>query len=297
MRIVFFVILLSLGLFACSESKQPVSEFELQTPRPFGYVIGDEIRHRIMLETRNRVKLQVASLPRQGPLSRWLNLNKIVVDERKSGSGFRYGIDLYYQVFYAPQEVKMLTIPGFSLQLMQGEKTAGQKVPAWNFTLSPLRELAVRKDESGEYRRPDAGPVLLHNDALVPGLLLSALATLASGAWLAYVYGLFPGLTQRSLFNKAAKKLARLSEHDLGQGLAILHQALNSLHRKPLFKHKLAEFYQQYPQYRAAGQQLDWFFEYSNRYFFTDSADLGREALDKLRILCAHCREIERGSR
>jgi mxaA protein len=296
MRALLTAMLLSLTLLGCSD-KQAVSDVELLTPRPFGYVIGDEIRHRLLLETRNGVKLQAGSLPRQGTLNRWLNLNQITVKESRAGSGFRYTIDLAYQVFYAPNEVKMLTIPGFNLTLGQGDKTAGQAVPAWNFTLSPLRELAVRKDDGGEYKRPDAMPPLLPTDGPMLGLTAAGLAFLFSAAGLAFLYGYLPGMPRRSIFNRAGGKLARLSSQELEQGLTVFHNALNALNRQPLFKHKLAGFYRQHPQYRSVAEQLEWFFNCSNGYFFAGVAESGPEALDKLRKLCADCREIERGGK
>lgn len=296
MRAVLTAILLSLSLLGCSD-QQAVSDVELLTPRPFGYVIGDEIRHRLLLETRNGVKLQAGSLPRQGALNRWLNLNHVTVKESRAGSGFRYTIDLSYQVFYAPNEVKMLTIPGFELTLGHGDKTAGQAVPAWHFTLSPLRELAVRKDDSGEYKRPDAMPPMLPAGGPVLGLIIAGLIALSSATGLAFLYGYLPGMPRRSIFKRAGGKLARLSGRELDQGLAVFHDALNALNRQPLFKHKLAGFYLQHPQYRIVGEQLEWFFNCSNSYFFAGEAEPGPETLDKLRKLCADCREIERGSR
>ena len=136
------VLILVLSLIGCSGSiDEPVSYFNVETPRPFGYVNGDEISQRIIIETRSGITLQTGSLPAKGPINRWLNLNQITVKQ----SGQRYQIDLRYQVFYAPLEVKVLTLPGFTVQLSQGEKSVGKSIPAWSFTLSPLRELVVRQ--------------------------------------------------------------------------------------------------------------------------------------------------------
>ena len=59
--------------------------------------------------------------------------------------------------------LRSLTLPGFTVQLNQGERSISQTVPAWTFTLSPLRELVVRQTEQGEYMRPDSPPSLLAN--------------------------------------------------------------------------------------------------------------------------------------
>ncbi len=47
------LILTSLLLLGCSGAPdEALIRFEVETPRPFGYVIGDEIREKILIETR-----------------------------------------------------------------------------------------------------------------------------------------------------------------------------------------------------------------------------------------------------
>ncbi len=280
----------------CSDSIEPsISGFKLLTPRPYGYVTGDEIIHRIEFETRNAVILQPGSLPAQGVINRWLNVNKVTLKQVAVDSGFFYRIELRYQVFYAPQEVKMLTIPGFKLNLKQGENSTEQAVPAWHFTLSPLRELAVRKDDNGEYMRPDAPPQRLSPEQPRQWLVVSGLAALFSALTLGYLAGYFPGLSGPAIFKRAARQMAGLSEHDMGQVLTILHQAFNSLYKKPLFQHQLEDFFQQHSAYRSLAQQFEWFFDYSNQYFFAGDVQVDPTHIQKLKQLCRECRLIERG--
>ena len=123
-------LILVLSLLGCSGSiDEPVSYFNVETPRPFGYVIGDEIPQRIVLETRSGISLQAGSLPAKGQINRWLNLNQVSVKQ----SGQRYEIDLRYQVFYAPLEVKSLTLPGFTVHFSQGDKDYQPKRPRMDF--------------------------------------------------------------------------------------------------------------------------------------------------------------------
>jgi mxaA protein len=287
---------LSLYLLACSNSpNSPVSDFEFLTPRPFGYINGDEIRHKIILETRNGVQLQRGGLPKRGAVNRWLNVNKVAVNEAKISGGFRYEIDLVYQAFYAPLEVKMLTIPSFDLPLAQGGNNASQTVPAWHFTLSPLRELSIRKDESGQYMRPDAVPQLLDNTSAIYGLWAAIAVMLGSAGGLAYVYGYLPGFPKRRVFKRAAKKLASLSDAQTTEALTVFHQALNAVNGAPLFQHQLADFYQRHPLYQSADAQLRWFFQTSNQCFFSDNPPIPDGTLATLRKLCAACLVLERG--
>ncbi|GAB6140724.1 hypothetical protein JCM14076_14530 [Methylosoma difficile] len=291
-------LLVSLCLIACSNSPNTaVSDFEFLTPRPFGYINGDEIRHKIIIETRNGVQLQRGGLPKRGAINRWLNINQVTVNEAKISGGFHYEIDLVYQAFYAPLEVKMLTIPSFDLPLAQGGNNASQTVPAWHFTLSPLRELSIRKDESGQYMRPDAAPPLLDNAGVVYGLWAAIAVTLSNAGGLAYVYGYLPGLPKRRVFKRAAKKLAGLSDAQTAEALTVFHQALNAVNGAPLFQHQLADFYQRHPAYQSVDAQLRWFFQTSNQFFFSDTAPTQPETLASLRKLCAACLARERGWR
>jgi mxaA protein len=291
MRILLIMVLSLLG---CSGSiDEPVSYFKVETPRPFGYVNGDEIPQRIVIETRSGISLQPGSLPAKGQINRWLNLNQVTVKQ----SGQRYQIDLLYQVFYAPLEVKALTLPGFTVQLSQGEKSISQNVPAWTFTLSPLRELIARQSEQGEYMRPDSPPPLLTNTQALYGLSVSLSATVLIAVYLGYLYGCYPNMLRRTVFKRALHKLAGLSEADMEQALTVVHNALNSLNGRPLFANRLSDFYRRNPQYLQINSQLAWFFTYSNRYFFSDGMIVVAQDWQQLKDLCEQCRKIERGSR
>ncbi|WP_431064622.1 nonribosomal peptide synthetase MxaA [Methylotuvimicrobium sp.] len=292
------MLLLGVLISGCSGSlQQSVSRFEFLTPKPFGYVIGDEIAHRIVIDTRAGIELNNNTLPKPGELNRWLTVNQVENSQSKIAQGVRHVIDIRYQVFYAPLEVKMLAIPGFSVQFKQGAQTIDQDVPDWHFTISPLRELAVRKDEGGEYMRPDVPPGGLSNDDTVWRLFASLFIVALSALYLSYLYGYLPGLPRRGIFKRAQRQLSRLPERDLATALSVVHHALNTLNRKPLFQHKLNEFYRNQPDYRKLAGQLNDFFEVSNRYFFAGYGDIGRDDFDKIERLCRLCREVERGGR
>ncbi len=288
------LLIMMLSLLGCSGSiDEPVSYFNVETPRPFGYVNGDEIPQRIVIETRSGISLQPGSLPAKGQINRWLNLNQVTVKQ----TGQRYQIDLLYQVFYAPLEVKALTLPGFTLQFSQGEKSISQNVPAWTFTLSPLRELVVRQTEQGEYMRPDSPPPLLDNSQALYGLAASLSVAVLIAAYLGFLYGCFPNMVRRTQFKRALRKLSGLSKADMDQALTLVHHALNNLNGQPLFLNQLGEFYRRNPEYQQVSSQLTWFFNYSNRYFFSAGMIAVVQDLQQLKELCERCRKIERGSR
>ncbi len=149
------------------------------------------------------------------------------------------------------------------------------KTRAWlegRDNLSPLRELSIRKDESGQHLRPDAAPQPLDNARAIYGLWAAIAVTLSSAGGLAYTYGYLPGLPKRRVFKRAAQQLASLSDMPTTEALTVFHQALNAVNGAPLFHHQLADFYQRHPAYQAVDAQLRWFFQISNQYFFSDTA-------------------------
>lgn len=285
-------------LSACSVlPPSPITRFELQTPRPFGYLIGDQIRHRLVIETRGDFSLNPDSLPKQGAVNRWLSLNRVAV-ETNSETGVTV-VELLYQAFYAPNEVKMLAIPGFTLRFNnQAGKTVEQIVPEWHFTLSPLKELAVRKDETGlDYMRPDALPLPLSTGTQWLAVKVGLSLALCTSLYLAFLHGIFPAWPKQRIFKRALKELASLSPCDIARGLAVVHHAFNVLNGQPLFKHRLQAFYLAHPEYRTAAKQIDWFFDFSNQVLFAGKQDFAAEDSRQLQDLCRVCREIECGGR
>ncbi len=272
----------------------PISRFELQTPRPFGYLIGDEIHHRIVVRVRQDVKLNPDSLPKPGVLNRWLNLNRVAVQTAEDGGETLIHLD--YQAFYAPNEVKMLTVPGFGLRFTQAGKTIEQAVPEWHFTLSPIKELAVRKDESGlDYMRPEAIPQPLSTDN--EWLVVYTSLSLALGiiGYLMYLYGWFTVWPKQRIFKRALSDLSFLSQSNMPRALAVVHHAFNLLHDQPVFKHRLQAFYQTHPEYKTAADHIDWFFNFSNSVLFAGKQPITDEDWQKLLDLCRVCRNIECG--
>lgn len=293
-----FLLSVSLLLSSCSDSlNEPITFFQVQTPRPFGYVIGDEIKQRIIVEARQGLALQYKSIPGKSEVNRWLNLNQVNIDKIKTNHGIRYQIDLTYQLFYAPLTVKMLELPGFTLQFRQFGNSIEKTVPRWHFTASPLRELAIRKADGKEYMRPDSAAPLLDYSPVLARLYLFLAIVLILATYLAWIFGLLTFLPKYQLFRRPSRQLAGLSNNELPRMLTIMHNALNQLNGKPLFAHQMAAFYQRFPAYQRLDEELNWFFNCSNRHFFSPGHLADNYAADKIRALCQHCLQIERGQR
>lgn len=276
---------------------EPVISFQVETPRPFGYVIGDEIKQRIIVEVRHGLDLQYSSIPSKGSVNRWLNLNKVKIKKSEGEKGRMYQIDLTYQLFYAPLEVKMLELPRFTLQFKQYGNIIEQVIPIWHFTAAPLRELAIRQKEGKEYMRPDINAPWLDNSVAKMRLFVFFLLASMTGLYLAWLYGLLSFLPKYQIFKKPSQQLSKLSTENVEVMLTIMHKALNKLNGKPLFKHRVADFYHRFPRYRQLNTELDWFFKRSNQHFFSAESTWNKSDAEKIISLCQHCLDIERGKR
>lgn len=293
-----FSLLIILLLSSCTSTiSEPVHSFKVETPRPFGYVIGDEITQRILVEVRQGLALQSTSLPAKGSINRWLNLNKVKISKTKGSRGLHFQIDLTYQIFYAPLEVKMLDLPGFTLQFKQFGNTVTKDVPVWYFTTAPLRELVIRKDNGIEYMRPDQTAPFIDNASVTTRLILFLTIACAVAAYLAWLYGLLSFLPKYQIFKKPTQQLAKLTEGEEEKMLTIFHRALNRLNGKPLFKHHSHTFYQQFPRYKQLQNDLDWFFDYSNDYFFGSHTAPDKNSSHRIQQLSQNCLDVERGRR
>ncbi|MGH8491415.1 MAG: hypothetical protein ACREXS_21790, partial [Gammaproteobacteria bacterium] len=263
-----------------SSAQSPIERFDFLTPRPFGYLIGDVIRHEVQLDLKQPYTLQKGSIPTAGNLNYWLELRNVAVEELEQQAAKRYRILLTYQTFYAPVGVKALSIPAFRL-VLSGPDHLDVPIPAWEFTMSPLRELAVRTKGGRGYVRPDARPRPI--DARGHGIRLSlfAAATVATLLYTLWRYGQWPGRRRRP-FARARRELRRLRRGAMDltvykQALQAIHRAFNETAGAPIFPGSLQQFMQQRPAFLPLMGEIEAFFERSRYLFFAEGADVEME--------------------
>ncbi|MDQ3564151.1 MAG: nonribosomal peptide synthetase MxaA [Pseudomonadota bacterium] len=283
-------------------AQSPIERFDFLTPRPFGYLIGDVIRHEIQLDVKKPYALQKGSMPTAGNLNYWLELRKVAVEETEQQAANRYRILITYQTFYAPVGVKALSIPAFRL-VLSGPDHLDVPIPAWEFTMSPLREVAVRTEGGREYLRPDARPRPIDARGHGIRLILFAAAAAATLLYTLWRYGQWPG-RRRKPFARASRELRRLRRGamDLSvykQALQAIHRAFNETVGAPMFPGSLQQFIQQRPAFLPLMEEIEAFFERSRYLFFAEGLSEGMEsdAWRALERLCRRCHECEQASR
>ena len=83
-------------------------------PRAFGYTVGDVVTRRIALRVPTGLRLDEDSLPRAGGRGRAQELQRVAVHRSLTGAPEELQLD--YQVFLAPRELRVLEMPAVELR-------------------------------------------------------------------------------------------------------------------------------------------------------------------------------------
>ena len=257
-----------------------VRSVEVRVPRAFGYFLGDVVRAQAEIAVDPGFTLQRASLPAPGPLTYWLDLRDIAVEE----SPGRVRLQLTYQNFYAALDVRQVAIPGFAVSLESaaagGTTSARAEIPGWSLGVSPLREVQPEKrDDPAEYLRPDGRIPRL--DPLPE--LWAAVASLGAGVLALAALGYDRGWFARKgrPFARAARALRRLARTGTGyrEALRLVHRGLDETDGRRVLADDLPAFLDRHPAFRREGATLARFFDASRRVFFGRQDEAARASL------------------
>ena len=295
---------LLLAAIVCASpcSQATVKELNLTTPRPFGYVIGDVIEHRISLVLEDEFELDPASIPEPGRASRLLALNEAELESEVRGGESRHSIRLRYQIVNAPPSVTGAGTPHLSLRVLGPEGDLPVVIPAWGFTVGPI----VTPEERSPGRLPNLRPALppppLPTDAHTARVIaLGALALALLAPILRDHLAGRRGAPAARHFDRAFRRLRRRAKDSPSTGAAAealieVHAAFNATAGRAVFEHDLARFFVEHPRFEPLRASIEAFFAESGRALY----GRGRGApdtdpdLDRLRDLCRACRDVER---
>lgn len=279
--------LASLCLFAAGSALASAPKLSVSEPRPFGYFLGDTIRREVFLRVGPGETLDIASVPRPGPLNYWLELSAAGVTTGSEGDDTLYRLSLAYQTFYAPLDPRRLTIPAFKLKL-SGAQDAEVTVPEFSFLTSPIRQLFTDKGQSSDTAvalRPDRPAPRLPTGSERTLMLASAAVAFAALVGLAWHNAWWP-LHRRPArpFTEAARYLrtqgARL-EGASGYRVALLklHRAFDFAAGHRVLADDVAEFLHQHPEFAPYRADVERLFASSRQAFFASDVDYARSAM------------------
>jgi mxaA protein len=288
-----------ISLCAASAAMAAVRSVRVTDPRAFGLFVGDVIERQADVTVDPGDELLDASVPQPGPVTYWLDLVALDVRPTDESGARRYHIDLKYQTFYVPLESKRMTIPPLTLRFKTAAGAAAATIPAFDFTMSPLRELFPEKSDTGSaiVLRPDAKPQLIKTGSVRTGLLASALTVLLAAALIAF------RKRPRRPFTEAVRRI----RHDAGKngsgvgyrsGLLALHRAFDEVAGKRLLAEDLDRFLASHPDLDLESGEITRFFKSSRSVFFGDDLGSGIATLppSALSSLAGRLARIERGA-
>lgn len=290
--------LLAVFVLAGSAAAAPATlSASSDTPRAFGYTVGDVVSRRITLQVPAGLRLDEDSLPRAGARGRALELQRVLL--RRSLGGVPESLQLDYQVFLAPREVRVLELPPVELHFNGAAQPQSLRVDAWPVTVGPLAPVEPSTREGLGEMRPDRTPPLLDTTATRVRLLLESGAVLLLLAYLAQVYLVLPWSAQRRRpFGRAWLGLRGLpAQPDAAQRRAAferMHAALNETAGEVLFEPGLARFVATRPRFAPLHDELARFFAASRAEFFASGGDTAD--VHWLIAFCRRCRDLERGA-
>ena len=270
----------------------------IDAPRPFGYVIGDRVPLAAEFELPPGCEPLPAALPQPGRVDYWLELRSAVLQPLGSG---RFRLERVYQTFFAPLEVKTLAIPAVSIAYRCQGTSQSLPIPSWNFTMAPIRPVAVGKGQDDSYMRPDRAPEPPSLARHLWPLSGWSLIAVACGATLAWLNGWLPLHRRRRAFAAVFRWLRAepslpLAGPRLLEAYARLHHAFNATYGKPLFATRMDDFVAAQPSWGEIRPQIEAFFEASYAVHF--GPDAGKSPAnypaERLLELATLCRQRER---
>jgi mxaA protein len=266
-------------------------------PRAFGYTVGDVVSRRIALRVPAGLELDPDSLPRAGARGRALELQRVVL--HKSLGGAPEALQLDYQVFLAPREVRVLEMPPIELRFDGPPRPQTLRIDAWPITVAPLAPVDASPREGLGEMRPDREPPRVDTFTARVRLAVEAGAIVLLLGYLASVYLVLPWSAQRRRpFARAWKALAVLPDRpDAAQRKAAferVHAALNETAGEVVFEPGLDRFIAKRPRFAPLRDDFARFFANSRAQFFAG----GNDVVDAgwLMAFCRRCRDLERGA-
>lgn len=287
---------LALAATLAQAAPEAVLRVEASEPRAYGYRVGDHLQRQVVVHVPEGWRLDEATLPRPGGRGQALELRH-VTRRGPAGSG-RLELDLDYQVFLAPAQVRTVEIAPLRLRFAGASRIEEVLVEAWPVTISPLVPVQAPTRRGYGELQPDKPPPLIDTGAARRRLEWFAVAAALLLAWLAVVHLGPPWAAARNRpFGVAWRRLHGLASNPAEaawrEACVQVHEALNRSAGEVVFEHTLPRFLAVHPAFAPLRDELQRFLQRSRREFFAGAArgpDDGRALVE----LARRCRDAER---
>lgn len=294
--------MLLVALSAPSSAEVVFRRFEFETPRDFGYFIGDVVRHRVHLELSHPYRLDQTQLLEEGRYDRWLESDKALVNEYEESDHVRYEIELVYRIVNNPDAAIAVFTPKIPLLARGQGQSLTKDTPAWAFTVSPLDTRGAGEGTGVGSIRPDSPPPALGvtSAKIVIAAALAALLGLFAH-WFHARWGLPGSARRRRSFARAHRDLRALARQPASgalyaESLRRFHMAVNDAAGKVIFAGDLESFFSGHPCFEVCRPRIEALYRHSAEVFFKENPtpEPKPDDLRALLQLARECRLAER---
>ncbi|HEY2020026.1 calcium incorporation protein MxaA [Paraburkholderia sp.] len=252
------------ALWAVSAAATTVPAF-VQEPRAFGYVLGDVLTQRVLLQADGN-DVGAVTPPSVGRTGEWLERRPVSLETDADG---RKWMVIAYQVVNAPQTLTQITLPaltltsatGTQLQIAEWPASVGPLTPPNAFATGDL--LPLRPDREAPWL---ATAGLRRQLAWACGLLLATLL-----GWALWWGWRNQREAARLPFARAWRRMQRFSDAQAAassDAWFCLHQALNETAGQVVHAGSLSALLARAPYLQPLRAQLERFYQVSAERFF-----------------------------
>lgn len=257
----------------------------VRQPRPFGYVVGDLIEQRVLLQAAGR-PVELAALPRPQRIGIWLERREPHIAREAQGVQW---LVVDYQLINAPQGLTTVNLPAWQLATRSGPALS---VPQWPVSVGPLtarktieqgglQELRADRPAPGIPTGPIAGQVQIWGAALILTLALWV-------GWL--LWRNWRDALERP-FARAAREMRDVGD-DAPQAWQALHRAFDHAAGRVIQTSTLGSLFERAAYLESLRPRIEEFFAQSVAQFF--GAANGDRRTVSVHGLCNDLRRLER---
>ena len=251
----------------------------VEQPRPFGYVVGDVMTQRVLLEIGGH-ELAPAELPKAERVNVWLERRPARIESLPDGHRW---LALDYQVINAPRSLTTVNLPAFELQGAPNGATL--RIAAW-----PISVNALTSGGSIELRPDRPAPAIATAPIRRQIAIWSSAFLLVLAAWLGW-------LAWRNWRAAAARPFAhalyemRHLDGTAPEAWRALHRAFDQTTGRVVQTATLPALFERVPELQSQRPEIEAFFAQSRALFFGGGLPADRISA---RVLCAQLRRIEK---
>lgn len=235
----------------------------VQQPRPFGYVLGDTLTQRILLQSAGR-NFDPATLPPSERAGLWFARRSSRVEPADDG---RRWLVIDYQLVNAPQTLITVNLPSVTLK-SKASDSSELVVPEWPISIAPLTPRAAFAKGGLQELRPDHPAPTIPTTALRRQVQIWAGALLLTGLlWLGWWLLRYFRAAANQPFARALREIRR-SDDDSETAWLALHRAFDRTAGRSVQLHTIPALLKQAPHFESERAAIEQFYAESNRRFF-----------------------------